>query len=168
MAFDRAPLRELTLGWKALVSYALCMGSQCANAHESPLCIQEDRRKDAIAPFNPRPAPLLDGTKQHGNPIKLPNDPRSSEDTVNGEVCLTQNRQTAAGVSWPDPSPELTRKERSAHAGSRSRPREEKSLRTQEMDYFCGQKSQKFAFNDSQSSPLNVNMRLASRCLRKT
>ena len=129
----------------------------CQRANNSPLRTQEDwGKKNAIAPFNTQPVPLLDGTKQHGEPTKLPRDPRSREDTENGVGCLVQNRQTAASVSGSDPSPESTGKEQPAHASIGSRPREEKSPQTHEKDDFCGQKSQKFAFNDSKSSPLFI------------
>ena len=129
-------------------------------ANNSPLRTQEDwGKKNAIAPFNTQPVPLLDGTKQHGEPTKLPSDPRSRENTANGVGCLIQNGQTAASVSGSDPSPESTGKEQPAHAGIRSRPREEKSPRTHEKDDFCGQKSQKFAFNDSKSSLLFIHTR---------
>jgi hypothetical protein len=66
---------------------------------------------------------------------------------------LIQNGQTAASVSGSDPSPESTGKEPPAHAGIGSRPREEKSPRAHLKDDFCGQK---FAFNDSKSSPLFI------------
>ena len=127
----------------------------CQRTNNSPLRTHENwGKKNAISPFYPGPVPLPDGTKQHGEPIKLPRDPRSRKDTANGFSCLIQNGQTAASVSGSDPSPESTGKEQPAHAGIRSRPREEKSPRTHEKDDFCGQKSQKFAFNDSKSSPL--------------
>ena len=104
-----------------------------------------------MIPFNIGPVPLPDRTKQHGEPTKIPSDPRSRDDTENGVGCLTQNGQTAASVSGSDPSPESTGKEPPAHAGIGSRPREEKSPRAHLKDDFCGQK---FAFNDSKSSPL--------------
>jgi hypothetical protein len=127
-------------------------------ANNSPLRTQDYwRKKNAIAPFNTGPVPLLDGTKQHGEPTQLPSDPRSREDTANGVGCLIQNGQTAASVSGSDPSPESTGKEQPAHAGIGSRPREEKSTRAHEKDDFCGQKSQKFAFNNSKSSPLFIH-----------
>ena len=130
----------------------------CQRANNSPLRTHEDwGKKNAIAPFNTGPVPLPDGTKQHGEPTKLPSDPRSREDTANGVGCLIQNGQTAASISGSDPSPESTWKEQPAHAGIGSRPREEKSPRTHEKDDFCGQKSQKFAFNDSKSSPLFIH-----------
>ena len=114
----------------------------CQRANNSPLRTQEDwGKKNAIAPFNTGPVPLPDGTKQHGEPTKLPSDPRSREDTANGVGCLIQNGQTAASVSGSDPSPESTGKEQPAHAGIGSRPREEKSPRTHEKDDFCGQKA---------------------------
>ena len=75
----------------------------------------------------------------------------------NSPGTLVQNRQTAASVSGSDPSPESTGKEQPAHASIGSRPREEKSPQTHEKDDFCGQKSQKFAFNDSKSSPLFIH-----------
>lgn len=99
--------------------------------------------------------PFPDGTKQHGEPTKLPSGPRSLEDT-DGVGCLIQKGQTAASVSGSDPSPESTGKEQPAHAGIGSRPGEEKSPQTHEKDDFWGQKSQKFAFNDSKSSPLFI------------
>ena len=114
----------------------------CQRANNSPLHTHEDwGNKNAIAPFYPGPVPLPDGTKQHGEPIKLPSDPRSREDTANGVSCLIQNGQTAASVSGSDPSPESTGKEQPAHAGIRSPPREEKYPRTHEKDEFCGQKA---------------------------
>ena len=136
----------------------------CQRANNSPLRTHEDwGKKNAIAPFNTGPVPLPDGTKQHGEPTKLPSDPRSREDTANGVGCLIQNGQTAASVSGSDPSPESTWKEQPAHAGIGSRPREEKSPRTHEKDDFCGQKSQKFAVNDSKSSPLFIHTGIQHR-----
>ena len=78
----------------------------CQRANNSPLRIHEDwGKKNAIAPFITGPVPLPDGTKQHGEPTKLPTDPRSREDTANGVGCLIQNGQTAASVSGSGPSP---------------------------------------------------------------
>ena len=97
---------------------------RCQRTSNSPLCTHEDWGKtNAIAPFNTGPVPLLDGTKQHGEPTRLPSDPRSREDTANGVGCLIQNGQNAASVSRSDPSPESTGKEQPAHADIRSRPR---------------------------------------------
>jgi hypothetical protein len=80
--------------------------SMCQHANNSPLRTHEDWGKtNVIAPFNTGPVPLPDGTKQHGEPTKLPTDPRSREDTANGVGCLIQNGQTAASVSGSGPSP---------------------------------------------------------------
>ena len=130
---------------------------RCQRTSNSPLCTHEDWGKtNAIAPFNTGPVPLLDGTKQHGEPTRLPSDPRNREDMANGVGCLIQNGQNAASVSRSDPSPESTGKEQPAHADIRSRPREDKSPRTHEKDDFYGQKSQKFVCNDSKSPPLFI------------
>ena len=75
----------------------------CQRTNNSPLRTHKDwGKKNSIAPFNTGPVPLPDGTKQHGEPTKLPSDPRSREGTANGVGCLIWNGQTAASVSGSD------------------------------------------------------------------
>ena len=127
----------------------------CVSCPDPPSASIGDRgKKNATAPIKVVPVSLPDGTKQSGEPTKLPTDPRSRVKKINGVGGSARNGQTKARVLGSEPSPEPMGNERLDYACSRSCLSEEKSPGTHRKGDFWGQKSQNLAFNDSTSLPL--------------
>ena len=111
--------------------------------NNSPPRTHEDcEKRNKIPPFDTVPVPLPDGTKQRGGePTKLPTDPRSREEKVNGVGGSAQNGQTKARVFGSDPFTEPMGNEGLDYAHSRSCLREGKSPGRIEKMTFAAKKA---------------------------